>query len=178
MTSHTSRNSSWKRAMTVIAATGALAAGLSVGAAPAVYAAPADSASGSTTGSDPNAPAPQTADQVLAIIDADYDIGAGGGQLSNLIHSVMKLRSQGFMPSNANKDAIVEALNHRPNQEPLIEALQATLVYQRRLQARSQAASQSPTSVTIGQNQPGNQHDPNGNRNQDAGGITITQPVG
>ncbi len=82
------------------------------------------------------------------------------------------------MPSNANKDAIVEALDHRPNQAPLIEALQATLNTQRRAQARSQAAAQPPSSVTIGQNQPGNQYDPNGNRNQDAGGITITQPVG
>ena len=44
----------------------------------------------------PALPPDMTADQALAIIDADYDTGAGGGQLSNLIHQVMKLRSQGF----------------------------------------------------------------------------------
>lgn len=170
MTSHTSRNTGWKRAMTVFVATGALAAGLSAGLAATAFAAPDDPAANT------DAPPPMTADQVLAIIDADYDIGAGGGQLSNLIHSVMKLRSQGFLPSNANKDAIVEALDHRPNQTPLIEALQATLIYQKRMQARSQAAAVPPTSMTVGQNQPGNEYDPNGNRNQDAGGITITAP--
>ena len=37
-----------------------------------------------------------TADQALSIIATDYDTGAGGGQLSNLVHQVMKLRSQGF----------------------------------------------------------------------------------
>jgi hypothetical protein len=173
MTSHTSGNTGWKRAMTIVMATGALAAGLSMGlGAPTAVAAPDDPAPNS------DAPPPMTAEQVLAIIDAEYDTGAGGGQLSNLIHSVMKLRSQGFMPSNANKDAIVAALDHRPNQEPLIEALQATLAYQKRNQARSQAAVQPPTSMTIGQNQPGSQYDPNGNRNQDGGGITITAPGG
>ena len=115
MTSHTSTNTGWKRAMTVVVATGALAAGLSLGlAAPTAFAAPARP--GRSRAGDPDAPPPMTADQVLAIIDADYDTGAGGGQLSNLIHSVMKLRSQGYMPSNANRDAIVEALDHRPNQ--------------------------------------------------------------
>lgn len=173
MTSHTSTNTGWKRAMTVVMATGALAAGLSLGvAAPMAFADPA------TPTTDPGAPPPMTADQVLAIIDADYDTGAGGGQLSNLIHSVMKLRAQGYMPSNANKNAIVEALDHRPNQGPLVEALQGTLQFQRLQQARSQAAQQSPTSTTVGLGQPGQVYDPNGNRNQDAGGITINAPAG
>ena len=37
----------------------------------------------------------------------------------------------GFKPSNANKDAIVAALDKRPNQAPLIDALQETIAYQR-----------------------------------------------
>ena len=53
-------------------------------------------------GAAPEAP-PQTADEVLAIIYRDYDAGSGGGQLSNLIHSVMQMRSQGFKPSKANR---------------------------------------------------------------------------
>jgi len=174
MTSQTSGNTSWKRAMAVVMATGALAAGLSLGiAAPVAWADP------TTPTTDPDAPPPMTADQVLAIIDADYDTGAGGGQISNLIHTVMKLRAQGFMPSNANKEAIVAALDKRPNQQPLIEALQATLVTQRRNQASAQAAQQPPTSTTVGVGQmPGQDYDPNGNRNQEGGGIQITAPSG
>ena len=55
----------------------------------------------------------------------------------------MKLRSQGFKPSNANRLAIEEALDSRPNQAPLIEALKATLAYQRKQQAQSQLQAQS-----------------------------------
>ena len=110
----------------------------------------------------PNAqtgPAPaMTADQVLAIIDQDYDTGAGGGQLSTLIHDVLKLRALGFKPSNANKDAIVKALGYRPNQQPLIDALKETLAYQHRLQA-IQANSNNPSqpgyNFGIGQAPPG-----------------------
>lgn len=83
-------------------------------------------------------PAPMmTADQALAIIQRDYDLGAGGGQLSKLIDQVLTLRARGIRPSNANRQAIVTALDSRPNQQPLIEALQATLVYQRKVMAQS-----------------------------------------
>ncbi|WP_232425766.1 hypothetical protein [Mycobacterium sp. JS623] len=95
-----------------------------------------------------------TADQVLAIIDQDYDTGAGGGQLSTLIHDVLKLRAQGFMPSNANKDAIVKALDYRPNQQPLIDALKETLAYQHKMQALQKNANnpqQPGYNVGIGQ---------------------------
>ena len=101
---------------------------------------------------------PMTADQVLMIIDQDYDTGAGGGQLSTLIHDVLKLRAQGFKPSNANKDAIVKALDYRPNQEPLIEALKETLAYQHKMQALQQNAnnpSQPGYNFGIGQAPPG-----------------------
>ncbi len=57
-------------------------------------------------------------------------MGAGGGQLSNLIKDVMTLRAQGFMPSNGNKMAIQEALEKRPNQTPLVEALKQTVNFQ------------------------------------------------
>jgi hypothetical protein len=83
-----------------------------------------------------------TADQALAIINNEYALGDGGGQLSTLIDDVMKLRAQGFKPSNANKLAIEDALKHRPNQTPLVEALKATLQYQRKLQAQAQMSTQ------------------------------------
>jgi hypothetical protein len=82
-----------------------------------------------------------TADEALMIIYNEYNMGEGGGQLSRLIDDVMNLRAQGFKASNANKLAIQDALDHRPNQAPLIEALKATLQYQRKLQAQQQMAA-------------------------------------
>jgi hypothetical protein len=87
-------------------------------------------------------PANMTADQALTIIYNEYNLGDGGGQLSTLIDDVMDLRAQGFKASNANRAAIQDALEHRPNQAPLIEALKATLQYQRKLQAQQQMAAQ------------------------------------
>ena len=97
-----------------------------------------------------------TADEALAIIDKEYDTGAGGGQLSTLIHSVLQLRAQGFKPSNANREAIIAALDKRPNQVPLIDALKNTLAYQRKLQARANGAvSSGGISAGINQTGPG-----------------------
>src|SRR5690242_3503474 len=110
--------SGWRRAV----AGGALAVGLLVG-----FGAPVALADDDDPTTQADAPPPMTADQVLAIIQSDYDTGAGGGQLSNLIHEVLSLRAQGFYPSNANKQAIVAALDHRPNQAPLVKALQQTV---------------------------------------------------
>ena len=51
------------------------------------------------------------------------------------------LRNLGFKPSKANKEAIAKALDNRPNQAPLIEALKETVAYQRKLQAQAQNAN-------------------------------------
>jgi hypothetical protein len=125
----------WRRAVTGGVAISALAAGVIGGLG------------ASTASADPADPSPQTdnppvmtADEALAIIDRDYDTGAGGGQLSTLIHDVLKLRALGFKPSNANKEAITKALDYRPNQAPLIQALQETLAYQHKLQMIQQRA--------------------------------------
>jgi protein-disulfide isomerase len=83
-----------------------------------------------------------TGEEALAIIDKEYDIGSGGGELSNLIHQVLMLRNAGFKPSNANKKAIVAALDKRPNQEPLIAALKETIAYQQKIQAQMVAQQQ------------------------------------
>jgi hypothetical protein len=83
-----------------------------------------------------------TADEALAIIHNEYALGDGGGQLSALIDDVMKMRAQGFKPSNALKLEIEDALEQRPNQTPLVEALKATLQYQRKLQAQAQMSTQ------------------------------------
>ena len=152
VTSQTSRNTGWRRAAVGAVASGALAAGLmaGMGLANAEPVAPADP----TTGAD--APPPMTADQVLAIITTEYDTGAGGGQLSNLVHQVMKLRSQGFYPSKGNQQDIVAALDERPNQAPLIAALQNTLAFQTRNKMRGQAQQPAPATIGINQYDPTN----------------------
>ncbi len=111
---------------------GALLAGIG---APTVLAAPGDDPTDTEA---PAAPT-MTGEQALAIIQQDYDLGAGGGQLSNYVHEVLVLRNLGFRPSKANQTAIAEALEKRPNQAPLVEALKATVSYQRRIQAQAQA---------------------------------------
>ncbi len=68
----------------------------------------------------------------------------------------MALRAQGFRPSNANRQAIEAALEHRPHQTPLIEALKETLAYQRKLQAQAAMAGDGGPNagppITIGPN--------------------------
>jgi hypothetical protein len=128
----TSQNG-WRRVAGALAG-GAIAGALILGiGAPTALAVPGDD---ETT--DTEAPA-MTGDQALAIIQQDYDLGSGGGQLSNFVHEVLVLRSLGFRPSKANQTAIIEALEKRPNQAPLVEALKATVAYQRRIQAQAQA---------------------------------------
>jgi hypothetical protein len=116
----------------------ALAFGLVIGVAPTASAQP-------TTGSDAP-PAPRISpDQILARISQEYDTGSGGGQVSRLIDQVMTLRSRGIRPNVANTQALVAGLEARPNQGPLIEALQGTLAYQRKVMAQQQGAQQAPT---------------------------------
>ena len=108
----------------------------------------------------------------------------GGGQLSTLIHDVLTLRAQGFKPSNANRQAIAEALDNRPNQAPLIEALKETLSYQRKMQALQQnAVSARSQGMTMGQTPlpPGVPPDPGNPNNTGIGvipGGDINQPIG
>jgi hypothetical protein len=184
MTSQTGKNRhGWRRAITGGVASSALALGLLMGfGSPATLAQPETDSQGDASPTE-QAEVPQTADEVLAIIARDYDLGAGGGQLSNFIHEVLVLRSLGFMPSKANKDAIVEALEHRPNQTPLVEALKETVSYQRTLQARAEAAGAPPGGFVAGINQlpPGQTPDPTDPDNTGVflgptGGIT--QPIG
>jgi hypothetical protein len=125
MTSHTSRYTGWRRAFTGAVASGALAAGLMAGL-------------GSGTAS---------AD-VLDDIAAQYDTGAGGGQVSELIHVALKMRALGYVPSKGNMDDLVAAMDKRPNQTPLIDALSNTIAFQKRNQARGQQ-QQAPVNIGI-----------------------------
>ncbi|WP_099041158.1 hypothetical protein [Mycobacterium neglectum] len=84
-----------------------------------------------------NAPKRVNADQVLSAIHQQYNQGDGGGQISVLIDDVMKLRQQGFRPSSGNAEALLVAMDRRPNQTPLVDALRSTLAYQRKLQSQT-----------------------------------------
>nr|WP_066898177.1 hypothetical protein [Mycolicibacterium houstonense] len=72
------------------------------------------------------------------------------GLLAGAGHDILKLRQQGYKPSNANREAITEALDKRPNQVPLIKALKSTLAYQRKLQAQASAQIQQPGMINPG----------------------------
>jgi hypothetical protein len=109
----------------------------------------------SDTQTDADAAQPQNIDQLLASISAQYDTGAGGGQISNLIHSVLQLRAQGVKPSETNRQEIAHALTYRPNQTPLISALKTTLAYQQKT-----LALMTPPSTGGGYTVGINQYDP------------------
>ncbi|OMC29483.1 hypothetical protein A5740_18960 [Mycobacterium sp. GA-1841] len=171
----------WRRAVTGSVTGAALAAGLLVGAGAPM--AVADPTAPSTQADAPAADAPEarpmTADEALAIVAKDYDTGEGGGQISQLIHDIMKLRAQGYRPSNANRTAITKALDKRPNQVPLIDALKSTLSYQRKLQAQSNAAQvpqQGVINPGVGQFPAGIAPIPGGGQPGPSGGIQI--PLG
>jgi hypothetical protein len=129
MTSQTSSYPGWRRAAIGGVASAVLATGLIAGF-------------GSGTAS---------AD-VLDDIAAQYDTGSAGGQVSNLIHSAIKLRAAGFVPSKGNMVDLQAGMAKRPNEGPLIDALQATVSFQKRTQARSAAQQpQGPSSISINQ---------------------------
>ncbi|KWX68206.1 hypothetical protein [Mycobacterium sp. NAZ190054] len=118
------------RAVTGALVGAGLAFGLVMGVAPTATAQP------TTKAEEP--PAPRISpDQVLMMISQEYQTGRGGGQVSKLIEQVMNLRARGIRPSMGNAQALAAGLDARPNQGPLIEALQATLTYQRKVMAQS-----------------------------------------
>ena len=104
---------------------------------------------------------PQTADEVLAIIYRDYDLGSGGGQLSNLIHQRDADAFSGLQARRRRTGTRSSRRSiNRPNQGPLVQALKETLAYQtkqtasrwRRMQG---AAAVAPSPIGINQYEPG-----------------------
>jgi len=125
----------WRRAVAGALAGAAVFGGLVPGLAAPAWAQPADA-------SETDAPPPRVSpDQVLMMISQKYQTGAGGGQVSKLIEQVMTLRSKGARPSPGNTQELLAGLDARPNQTPLVEALQATLSYQRQQIARAGVAA-------------------------------------
>lgn len=135
-------------------------------AASAPAAAPGDPANPAAAGAPGDPAAPDaghmavTPDQLLMTLSQEYDTGAGGGQVSKLVHSVLKLRAQGFKPSRANNEALASALDYRPNQGPLVAALRETLAYQQKQKSQNDTLqgnnSGGPFTIGINQADPNN----------------------
>jgi hypothetical protein len=75
---------------------------------------------------------------VLDDLAEDYAIGSGGGQLSNLLRISLKLRAMGYKPSKVYLDELTAAMEYRPNQNPLINALKDTIAYQTKIKAQTE----------------------------------------
>ncbi len=99
------------------------------------------STSASASGTTGSGPAPVSGD-VLDQLAEDYAVGSGGGQLSNLLKLSLKLRAMGFRPSKANLAEIAQAMDYRPNQIPLIDALKDTVAYQQKIRAQMEILQQ------------------------------------
>ncbi|MGE2731194.1 hypothetical protein ACQI4F_17065 [Mycolicibacterium vaccae] len=130
-----------RRTAAAAVAAAAIAGALSAPSALAQPAAPAQPtqptpAQTTPSGTD-DAPRRVNVDQLLMKISQEYQSGSSGGQVSKLIDQAMTLRMRGFRPSMANGQALAAALEKRPNQTPLIEALKATVAYQRKLQMQT-----------------------------------------
>jgi hypothetical protein len=168
----TSQNG-WRRVVGAVAG-GAIAGALVVGT-PTALAAPGDD--GTTDTEAPAAPE-MTGEQAIAIIAQEYATGAGGGQVSNLIHEVLVLQNLGFRPSNANKKALVAALDKRPNQAPLVEALKNTVAYQRKIQSQAVAQQQQQANPGFAIGGAPAPFDPGGVILGGPGGSSVTMPAG
>lgn len=95
-------------------------------------------AAAGASGTAASAPAGDVLDQ----LSEEYAVGAGGGQVSNLLKTTLKLRAMGFRPSKANLQEISAAMSYRPNQMPLISALKDTIAYQQKLKAQMEILQQ------------------------------------
>lgn len=173
MTSQSGRNRrDWRRAITG----GALAIGLMAAfGAPAAVAEPEPTP---VTDAPPSeqAEAPAPTGDVLALIASEYMAGAGGGQVSNFVKEALQLRALGFRPSKGNIDALTEALDKRPNQTPLVDALKQTVSYQRTLQRRAAAAGAPSNGFTLGTADTTDSDDDSGIVIGPSG--SISQPIG
>jgi hypothetical protein len=98
---------------------------------------------------------------VIDDLAVEFSTAAGAGQVASLLNQSLKLRSMGIRPTKAEMDGIQTALNYRPNQKPLISALQEAVAGQTKRFQRAKAGQQGPFTVGI------NQYDPN-----NPGGVT------
>ena len=141
----TSRN--WLREVRNAGVGLTVATGLMLASAVSASADPSTSPTPSTVansaGASTAASAPAASGDVLDQLADQYAVGSGGGQLSNLLKTCLKLRAMGFKPSKANLEAIQVAMTYRPNQNPLINALKDTIAYQAKIKGQMEILQQA-----------------------------------
>jgi hypothetical protein len=97
----------------------------------------------------------------------EFTTAAGGGEIPTLLNQSLKMRGMGFAPTPGELAAIQDSQKYRPNQTPMIKALNAALAGQTHRMKQAQAASgNQPNCCTVGINQ----YDPN-----NPGGVSVGQ---
>ncbi len=91
------------------------------------------------------------ADVIDALVDEDT-LGSSGGHVSNLLNEVVSLRAMGIRPRSSDLVAVQEALDFRPNQMRLIQALSDTVEYQRKIESRMAGQSGPSQGIGVGVN--------------------------
>lgn len=97
---------------------------------------------------------------ILDELAREFSTARGAGQLANLLGDSMKMRQMGVRPTKGELAAVQASLRYRPNQRPLIEALESLVAGQNQRLRRaeiisSQQQSEGGQSISI------NQYDPN-----------------
>ncbi|WP_197383672.1 hypothetical protein [Mycolicibacterium mengxianglii] len=91
---------------------------------------------------------------VLDDLAQEYSTGAGAGQVANLLNDALVMRAQGVRPKPADLQAVTAALEKRPNQAPLIEALQQVVSHQQKTLSQSgQSSAPGGAGFSINQGQ-------------------------
>lgn len=91
---------------------------------------------------------------VIGQLACEFGTAPGSGTVSRLLNQSILLSVQGFRPSAANLASISAAQGQRPNQTPMIEALQETVEGQansRNLAAAAAAGTGPQSTLTINQ---------------------------
>jgi hypothetical protein len=88
---------------------------------------------------------------VLDDLVVEYSRGAGAGQVANLLNDALTMRAQGVRPKPGDLQAVTAALEYRPNQAPLIGALQRVVSSQRKVLAQSGQSSGGGAGFSINQ---------------------------
>ncbi|BBY97579.1 hypothetical protein [Mycolicibacterium fallax] len=107
--------------------------------------------------------APVAGADVLDELAEQYSTGAGAGQVANLVSTSMNLRTQGYRPRPGDLAAIKAALDKRPNQAPLVAALQNAVAYQAKKQRQLGGDGGAPPVVIGGSPGSINTQAPGGN---------------
>ncbi len=97
---------------------------------------------------------------VLDQLAQEFSTGAGAGTVANLLSTSLTLKAQGYKPKPGDLARVKAALDKRPNQGPLIDALNATISNQQNAMEQAGGNNTSlPPLVSVNQGQWNPMHD-------------------